>query len=750
LLGALSNNGGPTFTHALNNLSPAIDTGNNALALDQNNAALTTDQRGAGFSRFENSVVDIGAYEKTFGPPPSSADLSVVKTADSEQSLADRDIVYTITVTNAGPDAAANATMNDVLPGDLTFVSMPIPAGWACTTPSVGSGGTVNCTNPSVAVSSVATFTLTVHIPVSTSETDYHNVATVSTTTSDPNSGNDSASANVTLVSCLTNPVVTSNADSGAGSLRQAISEACDGSTITFDMNQVVSPITLTSGELLIEKNLTIQGPGANLLTVSGNNASRVFNIQPSQTVIISGLTITSGNSVNDGGGIVNSGTLGLTECAVTNSSSTGSGGGVVNTAGATMTITGSTLTGNTAPVGAGVANGGGLTILNSTISANNGRGFTNSAGTATIINSTISGNTEPGIEAVATVSIGNSIVANAQNNSPDVEGTFTSQGNNLIGDKGSSTGFANGVNSDQVGTGGALVNPLLGSLANNGGPTQTHALLPGSPAINAGNNTLANNVTLTTDQRGADFDRIANGTVDIGAFESRGFTISATSGTPQSAVFNTAFGAPLVATVSSAFEEPVNGGQVTFTTPGAGASATFTGGVTTIKITIASDQASASRKSGEAIMSSSSRIHRACGAVRPGPAQCCLRIPVPWLRHQGRPGAAACLAARRACRRSDADLGRAVGAPAQRRALRAAPLQDAARGQCELPCQPARQRGSTGAHPRTRRDDRRLESAKVVDWIRSFICKVNLPNHKHPTGRIRFHWLNHICFISI
>jgi hypothetical protein len=66
LLGALADNGGPTFTHALTNLSPAIDTGNNAFALDQNSVALTTDQRGTGFPRFENSVVDIGAFEKTF------------------------------------------------------------------------------------------------------------------------------------------------------------------------------------------------------------------------------------------------------------------------------------------------------------------------------------------------------------------------------------------------------------------------------------------------------------------------------------------------------------------------------------------------------------------------------------------------------------------------------------------------------------------------------------------------------------
>jgi hypothetical protein len=595
LLAPLANNGGPTLTHALNNLSPAIDTGNNALALDQNNAALTTDQRGTGFPRIEHSVVDIGAYEKTFVPPPPTADVSVSKAAGNEESLTNRDIVYTITVTNAGPDAAASVALNDTLPGDLTFVSMPTPAGWSCATPSVGSGGVVNCTNSSLAVSSVVVFTLTVHIPVSTSETDYHNVATVSTDTNDSNPGNNSSSANVTLVSCLTNPIVVSNADSGAGSLRQAIIDACDGSTITFDVNQVVSPITLTSGELLINKNLTINGPGANLLTISGNNASRVFNIQAAMTAEISGLSITNGNTASDGGGIVNHGTLTLSASGVANSSSPGSGGGIVNVGGATMTINGSTITGNTSPVGAGIANGGALTIVNSTISANNGIGFTNSAGTATITNSTISGNTNVGIEAVASVNIGNSIVAKAQNDNPDVTGTFVSQGNNLIGDKGGSTGFTNGVNGDQVGIAGALVNPLLGALANNGGPTQTQALLPGSPAINAGNNTLANNASLTTDQRGAGFDRIVNTTVDIGAFESRGFTISTTSGTPQSAVFNTAFADPLVATVSSSFGEPVDGGQVTFTAPGAGASAKFTGGVSTINAAIASGQASVS-----------------------------------------------------------------------------------------------------------------------------------------------------------
>ena len=129
--------------------------------------------------------------------------------------------------------------------------------------------------------------------------TGYHNVATVSSGRSDPESVNHQAPA-ATPVSCLANPVVTSNADSGAGTLRQAITDACDGSTITFDMTQVVSPITLTSGELGIDKNLTIQGAGSQLLTLRRSDAApdfRIFLIGLGQTVNLSGMTITNGRA---------------------------------------------------------------------------------------------------------------------------------------------------------------------------------------------------------------------------------------------------------------------------------------------------------------------------------------------------------------------------------------------------------------------------------------------------------------------
>ena len=151
-----------------------------------------------------------------------------------------------------------------------------------------------------------------------------------------------------------------------------------------------------------------------------------------------------------------------------------------------------------------------------------------------------------------------------------------TSQGNNLIGKTNGSRGW---VGSDLTGTIAAPLNALLAPLGNYGGPTQTMALLPGSPAIGAGNNALIP-AGVTTDQRG--FTRIVNGTVDIGAFESSGFTIALTSGSGQTA--SGAFAAPLVVTVTANnSNEPVAGGQVTFTPPASGASAAMSGSPATI-----------------------------------------------------------------------------------------------------------------------------------------------------------------------
>jgi hypothetical protein len=639
LLGPLTNNGGPTLTYLPMEFSPAIDAGGNALALDQNNNALTTDQRGV--PRILNGTVDIGAVETAAPPtPPPSADVSITKTGPS-QAFPNSNVSFTITVTNLGPDAATSVKFDDSLPAGtpggspLTFVGFTQDSGpvWNCGVPSAAT----SCSITNLAAGTTSVFTFIGHVPAGALGVQYTNQAKLICPTmdcpEDPNTENNIASSVTNVVSCLTEQFVTTSADIGAGSLRQAIIDACDGSTISFDMTQVVSPISLTTG-LLINKNLTINGPGANLLTVmrsiaGGTPNFSVFAIPSNKVVNISGLTVTNGKSDN-GGGFANSGTLTLRGVTVSgNSTETGgaSGGGIVNyspdsTQQASLTIIESTISGNSAQAVVGgiynLAQTDGtatLNILNSTVSGNSSTAgsaggvenvATTGAGTATavITNSTITNNTTSanagGIlngssGAVSTVTLRNTIVAgnfgNSGSSAGDISGTMDAASSfNLVG-TGGSGGLTNGVNNNQVG----VVNALMALLGNNGGPTQTHALLPGSPAINAGSNTLANNTTLTTDQRGTGFERIVNTSVDIGAFESRGFAISATSGTPQSAVFNTVFGAPLVATVSSAFSEPVDGGEVAFTAPGAGASATFTGGLNTIKITIASGQASAS-----------------------------------------------------------------------------------------------------------------------------------------------------------
>jgi hypothetical protein len=108
------------------------------------------------------------------------------------------------------------------------------------------------------------------------------------------------------------NRTVTTTSDAGAGSLRQAITDASPGDTINFDVTGI---IVLTSGELQVCKNLTIAGPGATTLTLSGNNAARVFNICPEFMVTIQDLTIANGYSTNGGGIYNNAGSLALLNC---------------------------------------------------------------------------------------------------------------------------------------------------------------------------------------------------------------------------------------------------------------------------------------------------------------------------------------------------------------------------------------------------------------------------------------------------
>jgi hypothetical protein len=349
------------------------------------------------------------------------------------------------------------------------------------------------------------------------------------------------------LVGCSEiNLVVNNLGDGDAGSLRSVINSACGGSTITFAPN-VRGTITLTSGELVLNKNLTINGPGANLLSVERSAAAgtpnfRIFHINGNFNDAISGLTIAKGFVPgNLGGGISNdNGTLTLN--SVTVSGSTADIGAGIYTARA-ATITNSTLSGNTVSGniagdgGGGIYNiGGTLDVTNSTISGNiaqnavgggQGGALRNNLGTTTITSTTIAGNSaDQGggilISNGGSVTLQNSIIA--QNTSPvgpDLNGTFVSNGFNLIGDS-TLARISPAQISDQEGSASSPINPLLGPLANNGGPTQTMALLANSPAVNK-----AGTDAPERDQRGL----LRPDAPDIGAFELGGFFYPVTLG---------------------------------------------------------------------------------------------------------------------------------------------------------------------------------------------------------------------------
>ena len=385
---------------------------------------------------------------------------------------------------------------------------------------------------------------------------------------------------------CTSPLVVNDNGDAGDASsgdgacatiggvctLRAAIQEANSRSfcgTIDINFSGVSSPIVLNSTLPDINHNININGPGPNQMTVMRSTANgtpnfRIFTLLANITVNISGVTLSNGNpsagaggniANGSGGAIRNSGNLTLTNVAVSGNrvtlSSVGAGGGIFN--GNNLTIINSTINGNSVTP-AGAQGGGGiysivgvLKVINSTISGNSsstgGGGIYNANGGVTLTNVTVSNNRcnsdDSGFESGGglllsggSATLSNTIVAgNFQGSSGSISNDFStdaivsSSSFNVIGQFSSSgfsgTGLVNGVNNNQVG----VINPGLGSLANNGGPTMTHALLSGSPAINAGSNALAvdqNGNALTTDQRGTGFNRIVNGTVDIGAFESQ------------------------------------------------------------------------------------------------------------------------------------------------------------------------------------------------------------------------------------
>jgi fibronectin-binding autotransporter adhesin len=339
------------------------------------------------------------------------------------------------------------------------------------------------------------------------------------------------------LLSTLT---VSNTGDSGAGSLLAAVAQANSdggGDTIVFSsLFDTSQTITLTGGQLALgtKATTTITGPGANLLTVNGNKASRVFDIQGGSAAI-SGLTITGGNADSGAGLLNNGGTLTLTDAALTGNVATDQGGGLATQFGGTTTLVDCTVSGNSAGNwGGGLFDDGDTTMLtNCTISGNtagSGGGMYNYLSNTSLTNCTVSGNfaahggglTDAGGPHVnATITLTNTIVA-AQKGGADIlvqNGSVTGS-ENLIGD---GSGISGG-NSNLLGTPEQPIDPLLAPLGDYGGPTSTMALLPGSPAIGEGAFNASN--VPATDQRGAPRGTV----VDIGAVQNS-LVVESTSG---------------------------------------------------------------------------------------------------------------------------------------------------------------------------------------------------------------------------
>ena len=336
---------------------------------------------------------------------------------------------------------------------------------------------------------------------------------------------------------------VTNYNDSGGGSLRQAMIDAnatpkadkihftnLIGSRTFFALESPLPVVTRAGGALTIEHNKH-NGKFDKEVVVIGFPwvTEKLFEVGDNAHLDINNIEV-SGSA---GGGILNKGTLDVTNSTFSDNSAgeDSTGGGILNKG--TLDVNNSTFSGNSASrFGGGIANDGGIVrVRNSTFSGNSanfsGGAIFNDRGTLKVILSTFSGNSALAGGGIydsvrATTTLKNTIVANSPSGG-DCAGNITDEGYNLFGDP-------KCVTSDTSLSG----DPMLGPLANNGGPTETHALLAGSPAIDRGWSFFVFDRDpfghlLHFDQRGHPFHRIdgglgpgglPQGTVDIGAFE--------------------------------------------------------------------------------------------------------------------------------------------------------------------------------------------------------------------------------------
>ena len=311
------------------------------------------------------------------------------------------------------------------------------------------------------------------------------------------------------------NLTVDGDEDHRVFSVSEGVTAALRGFSVTNGFNMGVGEFSLEGdgGGIYNDGTLTLTNS-----TVSGNWADYGGGIYNDGALMLTSSTV-SDNPARDGGGIYNDGTLTLTNSTVSGNLAAcapgcpGDGGGIYNDG--TLTLTNSTVSGNGASQGGGIYNfEGTLTLTNSTVSGNTwGSGIANNSGTLTLTSSTVSGNSSVGITNYenGTLTLTNTLVDN------ECYGAINVSGGGNLESPGDTCGFDQAT--DQVEVTVEQLN--LGPLWDNGGPTRTHALLPGSVAIDkipAADCVDADGQPLTSDQRGE--PRPAGDGCDVGAFE--------------------------------------------------------------------------------------------------------------------------------------------------------------------------------------------------------------------------------------
>ncbi len=273
------------------------------------------------------------------------------------------------------------------------------------------------------------------------------------------------------------------------------------------------------SGDLDITDSLRIIGAGADRTVIDAAGLDRVFDISgPATKVSLSGITIRGGAlpaglpaGERDGGGVRNRASLSLRRVVVAGNVASGAGGGLFNGATGRLAVDASTVAANSAAEGGGLRNSGSATMTNATISGNRAGargGGADNDGSLRLVQCTIAANSAAmggGVAGPGRLAMVNTLLAGNSGGNCFLAAAIESEGGNL--DSGSTCGLVGGADMEDV-------DPRLGPLADNGGQTPTHALSPGSPAMDHGL-TLPD---IVTDQRGA--PRPTRQGYDIGAYE--------------------------------------------------------------------------------------------------------------------------------------------------------------------------------------------------------------------------------------